>query len=244
MCDLKTMDNTKVGLDQLGVIGNGSCKIIKKLDMDAADMETDDNLRLSSSPSLVANGGFGLSPITPESNKESSELMSCFVSPLTLVSSDTSENDGDVDGGSPSTPKDGVFDPFAPGPDSLMLAPRTVKYLLESRSFVERKLDFNSVMTQNDSKHVSENALEDDDALLLEAVYNSLLECIISKHAEDVLGEISAVDSSRLDVLMTPSFAPRLTGIADTCPDAPLKRAMKKSRCIDVGLCRKLELEF
>ncbi|XP_076952179.1 uncharacterized protein LOC143625827 [Bidens hawaiensis] len=239
------MDNKKVGLDQLGVIGNGACKIVKKLDMDAADMETDDNLRLSSSPSMVDNVGFGLSPITPESNKESSELMSCFVSLLTMVSSDTSENDGEVDGGSPSTPKDGVFDPFAPGPDSLMLAPRTVKYLLDSRSFVERKLDFNSVMTKNNSKHVSENALEDDDdVLLLEAVYNSLLECIISKHAEDVLGEISAIDSSSLDVLVTPSFAPRLTGIADTCPDAPLKRAMKKSRCIDVGLCRKLELEF
>ncbi|XP_076918147.1 uncharacterized protein LOC143578451 [Bidens hawaiensis] len=233
------MDNKKVGLDQLGVIGNDSCKIIKKLDMDAADMETDDNLRLSSSP--VDNGGFGLSPITPESNKESSELMSCFVSPLTFVSSDTSENDGD--GGSPSTPKDGVFDPFAPGPDRLALAPRTVKYLLESRSFVERKLNLNSVMIKDDLNHVSENALEDDE-VLLEAVYNSLLECIISKHAEDVLGEISAVDSSSLDVLMTPSFAPRLTGIADTCPDAPLKRAMKKSRCIDVGLCRKLELEF
>ncbi|XP_076899828.1 unknown protein 1-like [Bidens hawaiensis] len=235
------MDNKKVGLDQLGVIGNDSCKIVKKLDMDAADMETDDNLWLSLSP--VDNGGFGLSPITPESNKECSELVSCFVSPLTFVSSDTSENDGDVDGGSPSTPKDGVFDPFAPGPDRLALAPRIVKYLLESRSFVERKLNFNSVMINNDLKHVSENALEDDD-MLLEAVYNSLLECIISKHAEDVLGEISAVDSSSVGVLMTPSFAPRLTGIADTCPDAPLKRAMKKSRCIDVGLCRKLELEF
>ncbi|KAM0064556.1 putative cyclin-dependent protein kinase inhibitor SMR11/SMR16 [Helianthus debilis subsp. tardiflorus] len=232
----------KVGSDQLGVGGDVCCKIVKKL-----DMETEEDLCLLSSPSsMVDNGGFGLRPITPESNKEGSEVTSCFTSPLTLVPShmNVDEDEGD----NPSTPKDVVFDPFAPGPDSLMLAPRSVKYLQESRSYVERRLNFNSMKTKNDCELVSKSALEDD-MLLVEAVYDSLLECIISKQAEDILGEISAVDSSSSsssrspDALMTP-FGPRLTGIAETCPDAPLKPVVKKSRYIDHSLCRKLELDF
>ncbi|KAK9068962.1 hypothetical protein SSX86_013078 [Deinandra increscens subsp. villosa] len=212
-------------MDQLGVTGSISCKSINK---HSADMETD----LSSSPS-VDNGGFGLRPITPESNKQGSELKSCVTSPLT-----TNESDDD----SPSTPKAAVFDPFAPGPDRLMLAPCTMKFFQESRSFVERRLDFNS-LTKKDGEHVYESALENhDDDMLLEAVYDSLLECILSKQAEDVLGEISAVDSSP-DAPVTPPFGPRLTGIAETCPGAPLK-PVKKSRCIDLSLCRKLEFDF
>ncbi|KAJ0734935.1 putative cyclin-dependent protein kinase inhibitor SMR11/SMR16 [Helianthus annuus] len=230
--------DTKVGSDRLGVGGDVCCKIVKKL-----DMETKDLCLLSSPSSMVDNGGFGLRPITPESNKEGSEVTSCFTSPLTLVSSHM--NVDDDEGDNPSTPKDVVFDPFAPGPDSLMLAPRSVKYLQESRNYVERRLNFNSMKTKND-----ESALEDD-MLLVEAVYDSLLECIISKQAEDILGEISAVDSSSSssssssspDALMTP-FGPRLTGISETCPDAPLKPVVKKSRYIDHSLCRKLELDF
>ncbi|KAF5782500.1 putative cyclin-dependent protein kinase inhibitor SMR11/SMR16 [Helianthus annuus] len=224
----------KVGSDQFGVGGDVCCKIVKKL-----DMETEEDFCLLSSPSsMVDNGGFGLRPITPESNKDGSEVTSCFTSPLTLVSSHM--NVDDDEGDNPSTPKDVVFDPFAPGPDSLMLAPRSVKYLQESRNYVERRLNFNSMKTKND-----ESALEDD-MLLVEAVYDSLLECIISKQAEDILGEISAVDSSSSsspDAVMTP-FGPRLTGIAETCPDAPLKPVVKKSRYIDHSLCRKLELDF
>ncbi|KAK1426736.1 hypothetical protein QVD17_15415 [Tagetes erecta] len=230
--------DTEVNGDESGVSGLISCKSIDKLVKDYADMETDDGLRLFSSPS-VDDGGFDLRPVTPESNKETSDLMSGFTSPLTFVSSplntgfDMKEND-DV---SPSTPKAAVFDPFAPGPDVLMLAPRTMKCVQESRSYVERKLNFNSVMTKNDSKHVSETALEDNDnndSMLIQAIYDSLLECIVSKHAEDVIGEISAVDSNP-DAPMTPPFAPRLIGIAETCPNAPMKLG-KKSRYIDLGL--------
>ncbi|KAI3676568.1 hypothetical protein L1987_86179 [Smallanthus sonchifolius] len=218
------MDN-KVSVDQLGVTGNVSCKVIDKMDAHSADMETDEILHLSLSPA-VDKGGIALRPITPESNKESSELMSSSPPSTGFC---LTENDDDID--SPRTPKAAVFDPFAPGPDNLLLAPRSMKYLQESRSYVERKLSFNSVMTKNDCKHVSESALEDDadDDMLLEAVYDSLLECIIAKQAEGILGEISAVDSSSPDSFTTPPFAPRLTGIAETCPDAPLK-PVKKSR--------------
>nr|GEY85443.1 PR domain zinc finger protein 8, putative isoform 1 [Tanacetum cinerariifolium] len=52
---------------------------------------------------------------------------------------------------------------------------------------------------------------------------------------KDILSEIVAAD-----VLMTPPSAPRLSGIAETCPGAPMKPATKL-RNIDSRLCRKLE---
>ncbi|MFS8024960.1 hypothetical protein Hanom_Chr16g01469411 [Helianthus anomalus] len=52
---------------------------------------------------MVDNGGFGLRPITSESNKEDSEVMSC-----------------------------------------------SVKYLQESRNYVERRLNLNLIKTNND----------------------------------------------------------------------------------------------
>lgn len=69
----------------------------------------------------------------------------------------------------------------------------------------------------------------------MESVYESILDGIISKEAEDILSEIVAVD-----VLMTPTSAPRLSGNAETCPGAPIK-PVTKSRNIDARLCRKLE---
>lgn len=233
----------KASVDQLGVTENISCESVNKLDKNSAAMETMDIVHLSSSPPMVDNGGFSLSPITPDSNKENSDVISCFTSPLTIVSSNlTTGIYMNEDDDCPNTPKDGVFDPFAPGPDNLMLAPLSMKYLEESRSYVARRLNFSSLMTDNDCENlecVSETGFEDD--MVLEAVYDSLLEAIIHKQAEDILGEISAVDSSP-DAHATPLFAPRLTGIAETCPGAPLK-SVKKSRNIDLSLCRKLEFD-
>ncbi|XP_024974620.1 unknown protein 1 [Cynara cardunculus var. scolymus] len=239
---------------QLGVTEKISCESVDKLDKSPCDMETKDIPHLSSPPSMVANDGLSLSPITPDSNKENADLMSNFTSPLTLVASppttgfssqpDQSESgddscmkvDDEID--SPCTPKEGVFDPFAPGPDKLMLAPIGMKHLEESRSFVARRLNFSSVMIKNDCEKVCESGFEDD--MLLEAVYESLLEAIICKQAEDI---VAAVDSSCCSSPETPPCAPRLTGTAETCPGAPLK-AVKKSRNIEMSLCRKLEFEF
>ncbi|KAI3666784.1 hypothetical protein L6452_41821 [Arctium lappa] len=237
---------------QLGIAEKISCKSVDKLDKNSSDMETKDIPHLSSPPSILANGGLCLSPITPDSNKENADLMSNFTSPVASPPTtgfysqpDQSESgddsymmkvDDEID--SPSTPKEGVFDPFAPGPDKLMLAPICMKYLEESRSFVARRLNFTSVMTKKDPENVCESGFEDD--MLLEAVYESLLEAIICKQAEDI---VAAVDSSCCSSPETPPGAPRLTGIAETCPGAPLK-AVKKSRNIEMSLCRKLEFEF
>ncbi|KAK9057821.1 hypothetical protein SSX86_022659 [Deinandra increscens subsp. villosa] len=191
------MDN-KTSVDKLGIFGEISCKrIINKLDDNSADMETEGVVLPPSSPLMVDNGGLASSPITPDSNTESSDMMSCFTSPSTLISG--------------------------------LEKPMLVKSCEESRSYFARRLNFSSVKTLTDC----EKAVECDD-MLLEAVYESILECIVL----DILGEISAVDSGP-DALKTP-FGPRLTGIAETCPGPPLK-SVKKSRNFDLSLCRKLE---
>nr|XP_043610574.1 unknown protein 1 [Erigeron canadensis] len=226
--------DTKANLDQLVVTANLS---VKKLDKNVAVMETDNVVDLPSTP---------LSPITPDSNKENSDLVSSFMSPMSLASLPASmgvymnEDSDDT----PGTPKDSVFDPFAPGPDKMVLAPVSMKYFEESRNYVARRLNFNSVMTKKDCEKragVVERCIEDD--LLLEAVYDSLLEVIICKQAEDMVAEMSVFVDSSPDAVKTPPFATRLTGIADACPGAPLK-AGKKSRKIDLGLCRKLEFDL
>ncbi|KAL8214837.1 hypothetical protein R6Q57_004286 [Mikania cordata] len=195
------MDNN-TSVDQLRISG----KISHKLDDNSTAMEAEGIVHphlSSSSPSMVDNGGFALNPTTPDSNKESSELMSCFTSPLTLISC-MNKNDDDNH--------------------------TTMKNLEESRGYAARRLTFISTKIRKDCERLAE-----DDDMLLEAVYDSILECIVS----DMVGEISAFDLST-DGLRTPRFAPRLTGIAEICPGPPLK-SVKKPRNIDLSLCRKLE---
>lgn len=242
--------DSKASEDQLGVTEIISSN---KFDKNSPTMEPKNIFRPSSPPSTLDNNdGFAPSPITPDSNKESTDLLSAFTSPLTIISSPTAtshscadsymnEEDDDEDN-SPCTPKEGVFDPFAPGPDNLMLAPLSKIHLEESRTYVARRLNFNSIMKKKDCER-NERAIETgfDDDMLLEAVYDNLLEAIISKQAEDMLAELAGGPSH--DVLVTPPSAPRVTGIADTCPGAPMK-PVKKSRNIDLSLCRRLDFDF
>ena len=180
-------------------------------------------------------------PITPEAVIENGDLQS--QSPLTLsvvrkqliracIDCDSDRalvdnNNNDI--GIPRTPKDGVFDPFAPGPDNMARAPNSNKYLDEYRTTVARRLDFHpsfDVVAEADSDTLS-------DEKMVESVYENLLQVIVSKQAEGALAQMS-------DDCETPPSVLRFTGIADTCPGAPMKPAAKP-RNIDFGLCKKLE---
>lgn len=179
-------------------------------------------------------------PITPEAVTENGDFQS--QSPLTLsvvrkqlnlacIHCDSESRSVDIGNGIignegiPRTPKDGVFDPFAPGPDNMACAPDSNKYLDECRTTVARRLDFHP------SFDAQPDTLSDED--LVESVYETLLQVIISKQAEGVLAQMSSGCES-------PPSALRFTGIADTCPGAPMKPAAKP-RNIDLGLCKKLE---
>ncbi|OUZ99649.1 hypothetical protein BVC80_9061g84 [Macleaya cordata] len=192
----------------------------------------------------VADGRVSLGPITPNPDRENGEAVLDCISPLTWVSStpvvvcsDSGRIDesADIDS-TPQTPKEDVFDPFAPGPDDLMLAPRVKKYLEESRRSVSRRLNFDSPEDFNDSSE-GDDAMDEvflHEEILLESMYESFLDAIVSKQTEEVAAEVLP------DGLKTPTSLPLLNGIAETCPGAPMKPPVG-SRNIDLGICRKLE---
>ncbi|KAK9289323.1 hypothetical protein L1049_007478 [Liquidambar formosana] len=199
-------------------------------------------------PTVPANKGASLEPITPDHTRENGDFLSDFQSPLTLLSSPPnlvftdfcprSNNEPCGIDCSPRTPKDNVFNPFAPGPDEMMLAPQCKKDMGESRISVARRLNFDSStkFSVADGNHVENLS---DEEMLLESVYGSLLEAIVSKQTEDVLAEISPPELNS-DGFKTPTSAPRLNGVAEICPGAPMKPTRKLGNT-DLGLCRKLE---
>ncbi|RDX69157.1 hypothetical protein CR513_51769, partial [Mucuna pruriens] len=163
-------------------------------------------------------------PITPDTVTENGDFQS--QSPLTLsvvrkqlklacIDCDSERacldnHDNAVANGSPRTPKDGVFDPFAPGPDNIARAPNSNKYLDECRTTVARRLNFHPSFDAAQE----EETLSDED--MVESVYENLLQVIVSKQAEGFLAQM-------LNHCESPPSALRFTGIADTCPGAPMK---------------------
>ncbi|XP_019150244.1 PREDICTED: unknown protein 1-like [Ipomoea nil] len=141
-------------------------------------------------------------------------------------------------GDSPRTPKESVFDPFAPGPEELLRSPLCLK-----KTAVARMLNFEDCIrvlnfegcTENDS---SVDAMTSDEQLL-GRLYRMLLRIVVSKHTEEFLAGIPNQVSDS-DGGSTPSSPPLLSGIAETCPAAPRKTA-RKVISIDKDLCKKLE---
>lgn len=195
-----------------------------------------------------------LVPITPEFDREGGECQhGFFTSPLTFVPTPPKDiyHQSDLNDGPSSieneeslcTPQKGTFDPFAPGPDKFMLAPHCRKYAHESQTGVVRRLNFDPTIVSDieiddGEAHVGTTS---NDEILLETVYGSLLEAIISTQAaERNSAKVESVHDSVPDGFKTPISAHRLSGVAETCPRAPVKPT-NKFRNIEKGLCRKLE---
>lgn len=198
-----------------------------------------------------------LSPITPNPCRENGDSVSMTNSPLSSESPkspnmdgfNSTESDGTVGSGqdnSPRTPKDGVFDPFAPGPEEMLLAPLCKRLVKKSQKIVARRLDFLDDGDDDDDGDDSKSGEESKDLeiifekTILDAVYGTLLKAIVLKHTEDFIAEHSPSESENLLAAPT-SPPPSLNWIAETCPGAPMKAMAGKSRNIDPGLCRKLE---
>eukprot|EP00261_Vitis_vinifera_P036189 XP_019077432.1 PREDICTED: uncharacterized protein LOC100853266 isoform X1 [Vitis vinifera] len=196
----------------------------------------------------MAGNGVSLGPITPDTERENGDFPLDFKSPISLVSSPKKLVCNDdpfdcVDPGSPYTPKGDVFDPFAPGPEELAMAPLCKKRLCKPWASVARHLDFSSAIeSEEDEIFGSDADTLSDEETLLESVYGSLLEAIVFNQTEEVFSGISSPDSDS-DGFKTPTSAPHLNGVAETCPGAPLKPTTKL-RIIDKGLCRKLDFNL
>ncbi|XP_038883894.1 unknown protein 1 [Benincasa hispida] len=198
-----------------------------------------------------------LGPSTPDADRESGDFLSDSKSPLTQVvtskplsltcidsldekiEAPLEDSDSFDPLCSPRTPKDGVFDPFSPGPAHLALAPISRKCFNGSVGFVARRLQFGSSSSSSFLQIVEaeeEQSISDNE--LLEAVYENLLEVIVSHQAESSLGQLSSSQSDSSDCSTPPTSF--VSGVAQTCPAAPVK-PLRKLRNLDMGLCRKLE---
>ncbi|XP_057786250.1 unknown protein 1-like [Salvia miltiorrhiza] len=150
-------------------------------------------------------------PATPEENGEhnhpsSSSSSSPPPSPTTCL----------------ETPKETLFDSFAPGSDKLLLAPRHRKYREESRNHVVRCLNFKD--------------FDNDEERLFEIVYGAIMDSI---SAELELAKAAAGEEA------SPPRSTLLTGVAETCPAPPTKSATTRKRCIiDNAICRKLDFSL
>lgn len=184
-------------------------------------------------------------PATPDLKQDALDFkspISCLPKAMALC---FSSQDGILssNGDSPRTPKESVFDPFAPGPEQLLLAPLCLKKTGDPRIGVARMLNFEECTRVLNFEECGENATNMDaitsDEQLLGKLYRMLLQIVISKHTEEVLvGNPTPVSDSDGD--RTPTSPQLLSGIAESCPAAPKKTA-RKFISIDKGLCKKLE---
>ncbi|KAL8135078.1 cyclin-dependent protein kinase inhibitor SMR11 [Apium graveolens] len=224
-------------------LDNGEAHLVK-VDENCDKLESVDVVK-HSLPSMI--------PVSPDLRNEGLNLSPEFVSPKTVLTlpQESSGVDshqkcygtGSPDAGSPCTPKDGFFDPFAPGVDDLMLAPRSSKYFSEPRSSAARSLNFGALLKvaiEGNCESDVETILEEEK--LLEILYDDLLEVILSTQVasiqqgtslDEVLGKHTVLDGYKTPELL-------IRGAADSCPPAPLKFGRKLVN-INKGLCRKLE---
>uniref|UniRef100_A0A7N0RAP6 Uncharacterized protein n=1 Tax=Kalanchoe fedtschenkoi TaxID=63787 RepID=A0A7N0RAP6_KALFE len=140
----------------------------------------------------------------------------------------------------PQTPKQGVFDPFASGPDDMLLAPKLRKTTGETRISLARQLNFGSC-SSGESSGVLDKARSDEEKML-DSVFANLLDVVVPSSTEGHVAEESAQDADA-DGFKTPVLVPCINGIPKKCPDAPMKQTKPTSKRfrIDASLCRKLE---
>ncbi|XP_008804631.1 unknown protein 1-like [Phoenix dactylifera] len=175
----------------------------------------------------LSNGKY-LGPATPFMDREIIEISS---------SSDKNEEEDTVLGC--ETPTESIFDPFAPGPEDLMLAPKK-KIMRESKIPLRRQLKFDS----SESMETAEaNAYEDaaEEERLLECICKSFIDLIVSSEVREISAQMLPVECNPSEGSKTPTSLPVLTGVAETCPAAPIRPPALKARRLSPEICQKLD---
>lgn len=136
------------------------------------------------------------------------------------------------------TPKASTFNPFAPASEVFALAPMK-KTTREFRIPTRRKLNFDSCCSSVEDE--VESAADVEDELIYELLFQQFHDLVLENQISDL---VIVSDDKSDDGLMTPTLVPRLTGIAETCPDAP-KRSGPEPRMpmVDPRICRQLEFD-
>ncbi|KAJ6803631.1 hypothetical protein M6B38_292495 [Iris pallida] len=176
------------------------------------------------------SNGRELCPLTPSLESETLETSSA---------SDKTENSEMVS--ACQTPSESIFDPFAPGPEEMALAPNPKKKTLRGTKMpLRRRLIFDLRSDSEEEMEEIESTLLDKEDTLLESICKSFLELIVSNQAKQISSEYLTKEDNLIEGLKTPTSLPLLTGIADTCPAAPTRPVLKFRR-LDQSICRKLE---
>jgi hypothetical protein len=121
------------------------------------------------------------------------------------------------------TPRESIFDPFAPRPEEVVCAPKK-KAISDSDIVSRRQLNFESgdypVKRLSFSSDDDDAEEEDQCVVILE---NMILDLVMQDGFLDQqkITEAAPVDGSTGEICKTPDSKPLLTGIATTCPDAP-----------------------
>lgn len=138
------------------------------------------------------------------------------------------------------TPRGNIFDPFAPGPEEAGCGAPKKKTVRGAEALSRRKLIFEA-----DDFPVRRLSYEFDDSeeeeLYLQAICKMFLDLIFSNQALELAQDREdLIDAIPPESYKTPESQPLLTGIADTCPDAPLRPSLKMLK-LSPGICRKLD---
>ncbi|GAB2255276.1 hypothetical protein Droror1_Dr00009054 [Drosera rotundifolia] len=139
----------------------------------------------------------------------------------------------------PRTPQGSMFNPFAPGPDDMLLAPLRKNFHKELRNVVARRLCFDD---SPDAVTLAMDSYDEDyvEDMLRELVHGTFMEAILLNQTELFLAKHN---QSHNQTHQTPLLHPPAIGTGPTCPGAParLKPDRRISKTVINGLCRKLE---
>ena len=140
------------------------------------------------------------------------------------------------------TPRESIFDPFAPGPDVAAWAPK--KQVISGAEVTSRRMlnfDSGDFPVKRLSFDWSDSEEEDE---YLQVIQKMILDLFISDVPLDQQegSEKIVIDSRLYESCKTPDSKPLLNGIASTCPAAPLRPSHKVLK-LSPSICRKIDFD-
>jgi hypothetical protein len=135
------------------------------------------------------------------------------------------------------TPPEFIFNPFAPGPEELCLAPKRKKGTsnpLRRQLSVGFDLSFPMIDLENEFEEFEKEEIQN--------ICKSFLDLIISDVLE-ICEEKQLLEKEEEDAFKTPTKMPLLTGFADMCPGAPIRPSLKVQSNLKPEMCRKLNFD-
>jgi hypothetical protein len=137
------------------------------------------------------------------------------------------------------TPPECIFDPFAPGPEVLCLAPKRKKGTsnpLRRQLTVGFDLSFPMIDLESEFEELEKEDIQNICKSFLDLIISDVLEICEEK-------QLLEKEEEEEECFKTPTKMPLLTGFADTCPGAPIRPSLKVQSILKPEMCRKLNFD-